>query len=653
LKNSAWCPTRLGQLHSDEAVLPTDTTREKFADFDQKTEDWTYFVPAIHTNSDAERPARTFCESLGIRNKLKQDNAKPKDIRNIYKAISEIYGEKDPKNLGDFTSSIAAKYRYSGELFPALTPGGGFPDSDDKWQNYDFSDLQVLTEINGEFQFSRIEDCYFVRSSQLLARLPAFSVPVFCLTEETAARIGKFTVMTALHERVEQSVVQEDENIEKTDEIRNTLRNKGKFILSRLEVEKTSQDAIKQDERGLRRFINKVSVIDDLEIKYTLDANDGMYEETISDSYVLLEGDKGSRPLPFLNNAKDEEDMNQNLASAICEFLNIKRFESISNILSSQKHSTIRNQLDHMGAKTSDDYLNQKTRILEGKDDHQSVSAPNAQSLDLTPQEEISKETLNKQRNEGEEKDHVRGTKKHPLYEPEELVIGDVTSMEGQRISDELSADGPSGSNQQSSKAANNGDRKSELHPNYKNDVESLAKIIVRKMERSRLQNSASDLDGTFVFDVSTPEKVDELCEKYDLVDQVFSDLNETGIRREYPGFDILTIHPEEKKPDRLIELKSSGLNKRKASVTLNEWKTAGETNLKSRFYLYVIANLRSDKSGMPWIRIIENPVETTLSREVEEVNRNKKIDVYVDHFDTDRGSVEEVNLEEEKPKNQ
>jgi len=62
-------------------------------------------------------------------------------------------------------------------------------------------------------------------------------------------------------------------------------------------------------------------------------------------------------------------------------------------------------------------------------------------------------------------------------------------------------------------------------------------------------------------------------------------------------------------RPDRLIELKSSGVNATMQTMTWNEWKTARDSHLRQRYYLYLVGNLRSDlASAEPFVRAINDP---------------------------------------------
>jgi hypothetical protein len=138
------------------------------------------------------------------------------------------------------------------------------------------------------------------------------------------------------------------------------------------------------------------------------------------------------------------------------------------------------------------------------------------------------------------------------------------------------------------------------------------------------------------IFDISSASKIAKARYASGLFDTAIEKLQrEHGISPEWPGFDILTLDPRlPNLPDRLIELKSSGVASRIQEMTWNEWKTAASSALRSHFHLYLVGNLRSDLNGSkPYIRTIKNPFEQLIS-EIQ-VNRNvsRKVQLAVTLF--------------------
>jgi hypothetical protein len=157
-----------------------------------------------------------------------------------------------------------------------------------------------------------------------------------------------------------------------------------------------------------------------------------------------------------------------------------------------------------------------------------------------------------------------------------------------------------------------------------------------------------------FVIDVSTPESIQEMYVNNNNFKKVFDYLTdiqgEYKLSNEYPGFDILVLNPkfdftktiDEQAIDRLIELKSSGVNAKKQAMTWNEWKSARDSGLKNRYYLYLVGNLRSDiPNNEPFIRIINNPFETLLNQMIKQQSVQTKFEIYTQYFKT----AEEIKL--------
>jgi hypothetical protein len=144
----------------------------------------------------------------------------------------------------------------------------------------------------------------------------------------------------------------------------------------------------------------------------------------------------------------------------------------------------------------------------------------------------------------------------------------------------------------------------------------------------SRVFEPTSDAAGAYVFDVSTPEAIEVARTASPMFADVFAYLLEHGLNAAHPGFDILTVDPAGVgQPDRLIELKSSGVKATFQTMTWNEWKTARGSRLRNSFYLYLVGNLRSDLVGVqPFVRTIQDPFGTLLAEEQEEVRVTRSV---------------------------
>ena len=107
--------------------------------------------------------------------------------------------------------------------------------------------------------------------------------------------------------------------------------------------------------------------------------------------------------------------------------------------------------------------------------------------------------------------------------------------------------------------------------------------------------------------------------------------LEQQGISLLYPGFDILTIRDGQ--IDRLIELKSSGVDARVQTMTWNEWKSARRSDLRHLFWLYLVGNLRADLPGIPYVRAINDPFGTLASDVTSEERVSRAVQLRVREF--------------------
>ena len=137
------------------------------------------------------------------------------------------------------------------------------------------------------------------------------------------------------------------------------------------------------------------------------------------------------------------------------------------------------------------------------------------------------------------------------------------------------------------------------------------------------------------VFDVSTLESLATARDFSPTFREAFANLERQGISSQAPGFDILTLnHHRPNGIDRIIELKSSGVNARLQEMSWNEWKSAQNGDLRSLYYLYLVGNLRSDLGdAAPFIRTVHDPFATIWAEEVHEDSRSRKIQLHVSQF--------------------
>jgi hypothetical protein len=147
------------------------------------------------------------------------------------------------------------------------------------------------------------------------------------------------------------------------------------------------------------------------------------------------------------------------------------------------------------------------------------------------------------------------------------------------------------------------------------------------------LPSDGVPVEGTsLVVDVHSPEAIRQAEASSAAVKHVMAELESRGISRLFPGFDILSLAAG--KADRLIELKSSGVDARVQTMSWNEWKSARTSEIRTKFWLYLVGNLRADLGqALPFVRAINDPFGSLASRELEEHHVSRAVQLRVREF--------------------
>jgi hypothetical protein len=134
------------------------------------------------------------------------------------------------------------------------------------------------------------------------------------------------------------------------------------------------------------------------------------------------------------------------------------------------------------------------------------------------------------------------------------------------------------------------------------------------------------------VVDVHSPEAISAAEASSPTAKRVLLDLEARGISRLYPGFDVLVI--ANGAPDRLIELKSSGVDAYVQTMSWNEWKSARASHVRELFWLYLVGNLRADlATSAPFVRAIRDPFGSLVADEVHERQVRRAVQLRVREF--------------------
>jgi len=179
----------------------------------------------------------------------------------------------------------------------------------------------------------------------------------------------------------------------------------------------------------------------------------------------------------------------------------------------------------------------------------------------------------------------------------------------------------------------------------YRDEIDAFGMAVTLDAERTRLADEDEPNPESKVFDVHTPEKYEKYRENSELLEQAINRFAEqrnltpaeNPLDRGWPGFDVLTIRTDNGGPviDRCIELKTSGRNTRKPSLSWNEWKAAG-SSLSEHYHLYVARNIRLGNSGDAELLEIPQPFDRLRNRQRETRERNVQVDLRSFDFDNE-----------------
>jgi len=636
LKRAAWCPSNQGQRKPKEVWLPTESVTKRFS-----IQDVTFLPVLAESVLDEASQVRDFLHILGLRYEPSQSTFRPEDAEIVARNLVRMFeGEAEGDDgegseIADSLRQIKPVYRYLSELLPGLDPGGNI--TDDTWKDAPdrLQEIPVLCRTDDSvYSFEPSENAYFVRSPDVLDRIPIQGVPLFVLQEDEAARFGTYFGLKDLENEADSRPKYLEERDEKTENVQEFLDSMAPFILCRLEAERPSQELIDQDVNGMRSFVENIAVVDEIEVEYHFASG---ADETVIKAhpdYFLDDRGRGSgkRPLPFVRNTDDSEELNRFLARALCEYLGVSQFEGIITLFNAGSEERRLQYLKLAGAPATRSEVEGKRRVLAGE-----VNKTGILNQDEWWEDDDGGRNGGTQKEEEEDQDtdsyrqditrrDDRTKRTHSVYDSGELAIGNDTitiRTEPGDDGDESSDDG-----EPSDETGRESSGGSGVSGSYRSKIDRLGHSITEEYERKRLQNTCDNPDD-YVFDIHS-EKLYEEAKNDEIAGPVLENLEDQGLPPGFPGFDILVVNPEDGTADRLIELKSSGHDTRTPGVTWNEWKTASSPEVRHLFYLYIVGNLRKDIQSEPYLKEIPNPFSllTAETTERTEVTKEVKVDV-------------------------
>lgn len=621
LKRASWCPSNRGRRKPEEIWMPTESVKTRFAIADN------VLLPVLSDSVlESASEARDLLHKLGIRSEVSQKSFNPDDAEIITETVADMFSGEDDEIISESLRQIKPVYRYLSELLPDVDRSN----QDNEWLEAQegLSQIQVLSHVEDSgFEFEPAHETYFVRSPDVLDRIPVKGVPVFVLQEDDAVGFGTYFGLLDLEEVAEPDPEFGGEDSEKTKEIVQFLEDLAPYILCRLEAERPSQKMINDDLNGMDAFLENMMIVEDIEADYRI--GEGEEEKVISSDpdFFLDQRGRGrnERPLPFVRSLPKDEDQNRLLARALCEYLGVSQYEGVITLLNAETDQQRRQYLRLAGAPSTKDEIDGKRQDLV-EDESSTESGFEFEFDDESEPEGFQDGSTGSESPEREiERRKQRERIDHPVYDTEELEIeGSGITITTEPEEPDSGGDGNTGS------GGNGGDPGATVSQDYRTRVDKLGMSITIQYEIDRLHDDYEcGNPEDYVFDIHDEDEIRKAQED-DVAGPVLDWLNEQGLPMPFPGFDILTVNPETGKADRLIELKSSGHDTRTPPVTWNEWKTASTSEVQDRYYLYIVGNLRKDVQSDPYIRELPNPfgLLNAETKKRQEVKKEVKVNV-------------------------
>ena len=607
LKGRRFCPTTQGPHQPARTWLPSAEADRRFGR-NRGGRGAGDLLPLLDTGPAADEVPRAFAHLLGIRSTLTPTTFEITDALALCQRLAQIYlarAETGKLTDADLRQVIRPAYREMFELLSGASAGAG----DDPPLKH--APL-LVTSGHGRYRFRSGHEVLMADRAGLREVLGVGpDVWTFVLEGEPAVRrplqalFGAEILGEALEWHLELGEGALDDAGMTT--FRAGLGEVAPYLLARLRIIRADERLAEQDARRLRWFIGHVEPVTDLEVTATLDGAAIAIETerralvrpgTINPHAVIRWGEHPWPPSPQEQEA---------LALAITDLLQVSYLESFLALLSTDDGARIR-LLSLVGASAE---LDAARRALSGEIQEPQDETPGPQTT-AGPTPAPAAQTP--------------AAGPTPLWkQPAPPPAIPLLSLS------QLTLDGTpvlirgAASQGKPQRPAPSSDRKTRPSGRTTSGTDltmlnQLGMDITLAYEAIRLRRKGSaarvldprDLvnDETLVFDVSTAAAITAASTASPRFKAVLAHLVSCDVAPDFPGFDVMTLAPGNSIwPERMIELKSSGVNARVQEMTWNEWKTAQHSQIRPYFYLYLVGNLRADlPNAQPFIRTVHDP---------------------------------------------
>lgn len=640
LRRAAFCPTGHGPR---QPALTWWRSSEVERRFDRRGSTADMFLAVLSEAASAPpHEARRFSQAIGIRSELTPAVFTLQDAHALARRIEHLYAEQvDDLAADTLRNQINPAYQHLFELLSGRATGKA--PSADEAEVLRRSRL-LVHDGRGHFRFDEAHEVLYAPRGGLreihgidgelwtfvLEGRPAVSAPLQRL-------FGARNIDDVLRWEPQPDDSPLDE--EQISQFRDGLWSVAPYLLARLRAERAEEERASRDAARLRTFIERVEPVRALSASCSLEGSDLLSSGERQAFVDHRSGDLvafvrwGDNPWP------PDPSEAEALATAITEVLDVGYFEPLLALLTAEPEG--RGRLLHLAGASGN--------LDAARDALQQSDATHADPDGPGPDDPaVPARTKGDATDGGDAPTPPQGAGPRAVTRTR-LIDPELLGFDGDPIT-ERGTGRPTGKAERRGRRTpavpgERGPRRSGAYGGG-TDLDELDGIgmrialafEVRRLAREGVRATIFDpqepLPTDGVFDVSTPGAIARATDGSTRFKVAIEALRQEGVAVDVPGFDILTL--DEHASDgigRMIELKSSGVNARTQAMTWNEWKTAKTASLRSRFYLYLVGNLRADIDAAPYLRAIRDPFEELRSTEQEDRSVRRKVQLDVHGF--------------------
>ncbi|SFL31769.1 protein of unknown function [Halogranum rubrum] len=663
LQDDEWLPTSLGTVAPQDAWLLPESDHTRFSlELDRERS----LLPFVERDQSAsssagERSILEVAAALDIGVQLEQAAFSSADARRVLSEIAKLLDDASV-NLARFAGEIEPIYTRVAGLMPGLADDDTIAES--KWDPdvTGLRSIKVLCRLGDEYAFRPAGEAYFVRSHSARERYASLGLPLITLFKRAAPGFGTHLGATDIHDVVTETPASGEElglsiTIDGFQIDENWIEMLLAGLLLRIRTDRVSE----QDEQRTQRFYEQLEFVDGLEVEMQTTGEGGIEEPQSRERPYFIHRENQKRVDVRVDASLPQDEFIDAFARAYTDYLNISGYyEGVESLIdqafnASDPAGRIVDRLRVVGSGATVDQLTatRKRLFSEGSTEPEDEF----DHLDVDQESELTEPDV--EREGTSEKRVVRnGTGTAARSDR----IPDLTSLQrigSRRIFEPDSVNGgrsQAGNGTGASGGSGNGRSSTPASQEYRSLIDAFGMRVTFEAEWARLAANGEDHTKMMVWDVSTPETYAAARRSPFVRTAIQRFVTSAGLSpiedpfdTDWPGFDVLTLATNSRgEPivDRCIELKTSGLNTRKPSLSWNEWKAA-KGELADRYYLYVVRNIRKGKSGDATLLEIPRPFQTLVDHQRERRAREVQLDLR--SFNLDEESIVQQTIEWEE----